>query len=711
MSIVATSSIFQEKSMLYSEAYTYNNNMMNRPDKLPNTNESLRTGPVAVATGNSTDDDGNGVVTVLPPPVRPSSAYNMFFRMERNRIVNTDEDLESLISIPYVFTTDEVQAYIQSQRQLHNEHAKLVLLQHNKSIVETTGPKQGEDIQVLLQLPKRKHVKTHGKIGFGDLARHIAKRWKEMPAVERTVFTTAFKMEWEYYKTSFEQWKSSNNQIALTCRWSTVPKLQQQQQRKKPKAKPCVQSRTLAASAASAASVAKDTILNKNGAVFQSNDDISISQSQQSGISSSSSFDFSDMGGISGIDIDQSKTTQVYPSSSSFSKIAPPSFLCLQQRRNMREFVTPQTSNRSIAFDPNHCNNERLKGSTDFYSDSNLLRRMRAIEDSTGMFQQPCVPFLMPSSNVTGSRVLSNTIPAMSSGSGSLSLPSRSYSNNINGVVTSKATTNLGRRYSCPPSVIAPRSVSAELPSNISPRLSGVVPTVTSIGQPTRKNDKLYNNMNDGDEEEDLQEDDNGDVDTSPNDFDGSTITMKQRQIQRIQRMQRYMKLKQHILQQELMIKKHQVVLNELELQNESLIDSISMMDDSCTINNNNNSDSINNSINDYDPTRLMNNPYLEQNQEIEDEVEDYQDEFYQQDGYGNDYNDRWNTTRNNLPLEAYQSSSMMQGGYEDIQSQVNATNDNAITQLGSTRNGSRRTTTNNSSRYMMNPDAFPPRL
>jgi len=105
-----------------------------------------------------------GYNKLLGKPKRPLSAYNIFFQHEREKIVTNAPDtpvtLESL--------------KIDSTRKLK----------------------------------KRRHRKSHGKIGFADLARKIAEKWKTLDKESRSVFEACALKEKARYQKEISEWKA-----------------------------------------------------------------------------------------------------------------------------------------------------------------------------------------------------------------------------------------------------------------------------------------------------------------------------------------------------------------------------------------------------------------------------------------------------------------------------------------------------------------------
>ena len=92
---------------------------------------------------------------IKPKPKRPLSAYNWFFHSERKNILN-----------------------------------------------DTPIRKEGK--------PRR----SHGKIGFADLARSIAAKWKSLSKAERLIYDEKAKIDKERYAREMEEWKKCQSDAA-----------------------------------------------------------------------------------------------------------------------------------------------------------------------------------------------------------------------------------------------------------------------------------------------------------------------------------------------------------------------------------------------------------------------------------------------------------------------------------------------------------------
>lgn len=106
-------------------------------------------------------------------PKRPLSAYNIFFKHEREKLVSDAPDDETPVTL------------------------------ESLKVDPTRKPN------------KRRHRKSHGKIGFADLARTIAEKWKSLDAEQRTVYEACAAKEKERYQKEITEWKEMKKSQSL----------------------------------------------------------------------------------------------------------------------------------------------------------------------------------------------------------------------------------------------------------------------------------------------------------------------------------------------------------------------------------------------------------------------------------------------------------------------------------------------------------------
>jgi hypothetical protein len=122
------------------------------------------------------DDDNDTTIAIIATkkrtwrkpedkPKRPLSAYNLFFQLERERLVTGDTEKNVLL-----------------------EDISAISVQHKQ------------------KKAKRKHRKTHGKIGFADLARTIAARWRSLEPPIKAMYDGCASIEKARYQKEVAVW-------------------------------------------------------------------------------------------------------------------------------------------------------------------------------------------------------------------------------------------------------------------------------------------------------------------------------------------------------------------------------------------------------------------------------------------------------------------------------------------------------------------------
>ena len=111
-----------------------------------------------------------------PAPLRALSAYNFYFRYQRERILN-GEDMDN--------------EYDDSDTHWNKERQDALLEEH-----------WGRDRTV-----KRRHRKSHGKISFADLSKKISQSWKALPEQRKDFFREVAGKDWARYHRELTQHK------------------------------------------------------------------------------------------------------------------------------------------------------------------------------------------------------------------------------------------------------------------------------------------------------------------------------------------------------------------------------------------------------------------------------------------------------------------------------------------------------------------------
>lgn len=128
--------------------------------------------------------DENVPISFLIAPTRPMSAYNLYFHLQRQRLLAHDGDVDKLTEENYQFTSDDIAKFADEQRMNSNKKKM-----------------------------RRPHRKTHGKISFTELAKKIASGWNGLDDDSRSLFHGYFEVEMKRYKKELNEYKKKCDKI------------------------------------------------------------------------------------------------------------------------------------------------------------------------------------------------------------------------------------------------------------------------------------------------------------------------------------------------------------------------------------------------------------------------------------------------------------------------------------------------------------------
>ncbi len=130
-------------------------------------------------------------------PKRPLSAYNIFFKEERNRILKGEKEAAEADDVPSTISVNEsLDTSTKSEVSVDPEDAK------SKSDSDKDKSKK--------------------KIGFESLAKLIGRRWQELDAESMAVYKSKASVDMERYKKEMEVWEAKTGTTSRKRKSSTV---------------------------------------------------------------------------------------------------------------------------------------------------------------------------------------------------------------------------------------------------------------------------------------------------------------------------------------------------------------------------------------------------------------------------------------------------------------------------------------------------------
>jgi HMG (high mobility group) box len=127
----------------------------------------------------------------MDKPRRPLSAYNIFFQLQRERILNDEADSSDT-------TTGFTDA--DCERIVSNVSRQRI----SSSDGSGAGGSSVDPAAAAAAALKRKHRKSHGKIGFAELARTIAAKWKNVDPEMKERFEKYSTTDKKRYRTDID---------------------------------------------------------------------------------------------------------------------------------------------------------------------------------------------------------------------------------------------------------------------------------------------------------------------------------------------------------------------------------------------------------------------------------------------------------------------------------------------------------------------------